>query len=379
MDKKLLASLMMIGIVAAVLGGATYAVFSDTEKSVDNTMTAGTIDFSVDGENPWTTTTWSAGLGDLKPCVVRYGEFTIANVGTNPMNLWKKLTITSQDGGILTEPECVEGGGIYSDAPNEISCLIDGNPYPERCNLASYILYDMTVTIYDANGEPVGDPDVIIDIEDQVRLDNIGGVWISLGTLANGSTMTVNQSYHLSSWDDAPDPAVTNWAQGDVLMFDVKLHGEQITGPGPNLETGTLIMENKNPTTWAPITDDAMNGTLTYNREGPTFNYTFNGVGLAGGGDYSLIYYADPWNSGLCELIDTGTAGEDGALTLTDTEDLGMDLPVPGDTNYPAGAKIWLVPSDDYNEAAHGMANWNHPDAILYEMNLISYDDTDAP
>ena len=233
MDKKILASLLMIGILAAVLGGATYAVFSDTEKSVDNTMTAGTIDFSVDGENPWTSMEWSEGLGDLKPCVVRYGEFNITNVGTNPMKLWKKLTIKEQNGGddsyykyASSEPEYVEGGGEFDECGTPI---LPGN-YTERCNLSNYTTYDMNVTIG-------GDPVVLISDNQQIRLDDVDGFWIELGELPAGQSMIVNQSYHLQS-------EVTNWAQGDVMTFDVELYGEQVTGPGLN---GSDVFD---PSTW---------------------------------------------------------------------------------------------------------------------------------
>lgn len=368
MDKKILASLLMIGILAAVLGGVTYAVFSDTETSVDNTMTAGTIDFSVNDENPWTSTEWSIGLGDLKPCVVRYGEFTITNVGTNPMNLWKKLTIKTQDGGVLTEPECVEGGGVYDDIMGK--CI---GEYGERCNMASYTLYDMNVTIGDE------DPEIIINHANQVRLDNVNGVWIYLGELPAGGSMIVNQSYHLSSWDGASEPTVTNWAQGDVLTFDVDLYGEQITGPGPNADTMMVVLNNKD-SAWVPILDDRI-GTMFYNTAGDKFEYDFSGIGLDANTDYSLIYYADEegtanWhgdNPGA--FIASGITNDHGALNLDGSIDLNMDLPSLPDTNYPGGAKIWLVPSSDY-DGVNALTVWDHA-AFLFEENVIQYTDTD--
>jgi predicted ribosomally synthesized peptide with SipW-like signal peptide len=375
MDKKIIASLLMIGILAAVMGGATYAVFSDTETSVDNTMTAGTIDFSVDGENPWDSITWSDGLNDLKPCMVRYGEFNITNVGTNPMNLWKKLTIDSQDGGTLTEPECVEGGGTYSDASGVITCMVGADWYDERCNIASYTLYDMNVTI---GGGP---EEIIINHADQVRLDNVNGVWIYLGQLPAGESMIVNQSYHLSSWDGASEATVTNWAQGDELTFDVELYGEQVTGPGPNLATGTLKLRAKDTTTWVPKTEtDDPVGILTYNREGDEFEYDFDATDLTPNTAYSLIYYADDYpGNHPGALIGTDTSDGVGSLNMNVMSvDLGIDLPDPADQNYPAGAKIWLVPSIYYDESTKSVISWNAAkDHILYEMNLIQYEDTD--
>ena len=48
MNKKIILSLSVIGVVAAIAVGGTIAYFSDTETSVGNTFTAGTIDISLD-------------------------------------------------------------------------------------------------------------------------------------------------------------------------------------------------------------------------------------------------------------------------------------------------------------------------------------------
>ena len=52
-----------------------------------------------------------------------------------------------------------------------------------------------------------------------------------------------------------------------------------------------------------------------------------------------------------------------------------MDLPDSADANYPGGARIWLVPSADYDDANCKMIGWN-PGAYLFEHNLITYTDT---
>jgi len=46
--RKILVSLSVIGIVSAVVIGATMAYFGDTETSTGNTMTAGSIDLKID-------------------------------------------------------------------------------------------------------------------------------------------------------------------------------------------------------------------------------------------------------------------------------------------------------------------------------------------
>jgi len=51
LNKKILLSVLIIGLVAAVTGAGTWAQFSDTEKSTGNTLTAGTMNLklSTDG------------------------------------------------------------------------------------------------------------------------------------------------------------------------------------------------------------------------------------------------------------------------------------------------------------------------------------------
>ena len=49
-----------------------------------------------------------------------------------------------------------------------------------------------------------------------------------------------------------------------------------------------------------------------------------------------------------------------------------MDLPDSDDANYPDGAKIWLVLSDDYDGTNTKMTAWN-PTEYLFENNLITF------
>lgn len=70
MDKKILASIVVIAIASMLLGAGTVAYFSDTESSTGNTFTAGTLDLKVSHSSlgPWTdgvTGTWT--LADMKP------------------------------------------------------------------------------------------------------------------------------------------------------------------------------------------------------------------------------------------------------------------------------------------------------------------------
>lgn len=165
-------------------------------------------------------------------------------------------------------------------------------------------------------------------------------------------------------------------------------------GPAGKSNVAHLYLYEKVPSGEWPILDGGAWGKMKYNLEGPEFCFVFNGHGLEPNTDYSLIYYADPWpGNGLTglagALIASGTTNRGGNIHLGGCEDLETDLPHSDDANasftsppcagYPCpGAKIWLVLSDDYHATQPKMIAWNPAD-YLFEYELISYTDTDAP
>ena len=175
--------------------------------------------------------------------------------------------------------------------------------------------------------------------------------------------MTVQQSYHLASWEDAPVPEVTNWAQGDTMTFDIELYAEQVGGVGPAVEK--LRLENKDPITWE-VKVDGVYGELDIGAG------EFKAYGLADG-DYKLIYYKDPWSKGETGsiLLGKGTSSG-GSLTITGLSLTG--IPASDDLNYPIGGKIWLVPSGRFTGetvGGTGTLTWA-PSEFLFEMHLIN-------
>ena len=388
---------MMIGVVAAVALGVTGAYFSDTEKSTGNTLTAGVVDIVVDDENPWTATGKFV-LDDMKPSYTKYISFKVRNiVESNPINLWKHIHITDQSDGYITEPECIEGNGTWNGTTgictSSDNCCT-GN-YSPRNNLAAYTLYDLYVCRPTSNNDcktnSDGSPDMntgwtgIITEDQYVRLDNVNSAWIYLGELGKGETMIVLQSYHLSSWPDAPEPEVTNWAQGDKMTFDIELMATQLNAPGPKGYQTTLILDNKEGTAYNPTPDDGIGATMTYKTSGDVFNYSLTGTVKNASTEYCLIYYADPFpgdgtDHSTGALIGKATSGSDKSISIANTTvELGTDLPNSKDQNYPAGAKVWLIPCNHYSTTTLGaqgkMTAWD-PDEYLFEMQFITYDDT---
>ena len=171
-------------------------------------------------------------------------------------------------------------------------------------------------------------------------------------------------------------------------------------GQAGKSNTAHLYLYEKD-SNWEIVEDGAW-GKMKYNLSGPTFDFVFNGHELDPDADYCLIYYADKpdrfvdWggdNPGA--LIASGTSNEGGNIHLAGSIELDMDLPCSPDWNinpdpnycdynngfddydHCCGAKIWLVPSDDYNAATKKVSAWN-PSEFLFESDLITYDDTDV-
>jgi len=110
---------------------------------------------------------------------------------------------------------------------------------------------------------------------------------------------------------------------------------------------------------------------------GPTFDFVFNGHGLAVGQEHTLIYYQDPWPGTPAICFAGGIANEEGNLHLAASVELDMDLVDSGDPNDGIeGAKIWLVLASDVS-CGEAMIGWN-PTAYLFEGNGIIFDDTDV-
>lgn len=121
--KKIILSLSVIAVAAAVVVGATTAFFTDTETSTGNTFTAGAIDLTVDNESYVTDndgdlvfsedTSWDLSdltnqlffnFSDLKPGDI--GEDTISlHVNSNDAWACMAINLTGTPDNGLTEPE----------------------------------------------------------------------------------------------------------------------------------------------------------------------------------------------------------------------------------------------------------------------------------
>lgn len=345
--KRILLSVMTIALIVAAGVYTTRAYFTDEEKSTGNEFTTGTIDIAVNGLNPWEATS-SYKLVDMKPSQVDYTNFTINNVGTNPANVWKKVTNVVNSDELISEPECVEGLGIWSGA----ACT---GSYVAKNDIDTVIDYDLSVKVY--NESQVEIFNQTLYYQDKT-ISQIRDTDMFLGMIPENGYMDVTESYHMQS-------GTTNWAQGDKMTFDIVLKAEQLTG--------VAILENKNNVApWLVLSGDSYKGTFTYGVKDSKLNYTFSGVAPLINTPYSLIVYHESWSTPAgsgwprpVTILGTATSDGSGNVSIASTSvEVGNLL----------NAKVWLVPSSDLTGSTMSVFS---DTAILFDTGLIDYYDAD--
>ena len=106
MKKRILASVLVIGLVAALAGAGTWALYTDSASSTANSVTGGTLDLKADGTDALAPMSFSAvGPGDWG-WAYNNRFYTLANTGTvRGGKLTFKIDNVVNDGGELTAPE----------------------------------------------------------------------------------------------------------------------------------------------------------------------------------------------------------------------------------------------------------------------------------
>lgn len=118
--KKILGLTIAALLIVGVIGGATYAYFSDTESSTNNTLSGGTLDLNINGGNIAVTT---INVSDVAPGNSGSGNSTLANVGNMEGELDVSTSaVTNTPGAGGTE---YEGGSGELGANAEIAMYID--------------------------------------------------------------------------------------------------------------------------------------------------------------------------------------------------------------------------------------------------------------
>lgn len=334
--RRILFSLMIIGVMSVLVIGGTMAFFRDVEKSEDNTFTAGTIDIAVDGENPWAQ---SFDWEDVKPGKNFEISYNVTNVGENPLKLWQIIKCPDYDENGVIEPEQEWYDKYNSGLPKN--------------DIDSAIVFEMYV-----------DNNMVIDRQAGITLDRVENRYIGLKKLDPGANsdwdgiLEPGESVLVKQWFEML-PDTENWAQSDKLGFVLEIEARQISAPEPLAQMNML--ENKSG---SAIVDNRM-GLLKYETQAPAFNYNFYATGLIDG-DYQLIYYPDPWvfNKQVVLIGGVLTAIDGKIETGDQSVVLGHDMPMPSDDNFDIGAKVWLVPA---GQLSGNTMTWGNSGNILFE------------
>src|SRR3989344_2122501 len=99
-NKKIALSLLSIASALVIVGGATFAFFSDTKTSTENTFAAGTLEVSITDQNADTLFESEAIVSNWAPGDQSFVNFDVKNVGTLPVNLRGFATGTWGDSGL---------------------------------------------------------------------------------------------------------------------------------------------------------------------------------------------------------------------------------------------------------------------------------------
>ncbi|PIR43424.1 hypothetical protein COV24_02690 [candidate division WWE3 bacterium CG10_big_fil_rev_8_21_14_0_10_32_10] len=410
--KKLLLSVVAVSAVSAAGILGTSAFFSDTETSTGNVLSAGSIDLKVDNHSYYNgilneNTTWDLrdltverffDFTDLKP--QDWGEDTISlHVTDNDSWVCANLALTENADNGLTEPEADEGDstdgswdGELGDALNFVFWVDDGDNVYEtdetivlEGKAAQLPQGDQNVgqsfTLADSNKNVFGEQGPLTGAETHY----IGKYWCYGDITLNAANPQEQNTPTENTGFTCNGESVNNMSQSDSLRANLSFYAvqsrnndrftcDQWTPVEDNITV--LSLENKVEDVWQ-IQEDSINGVLTFKHSNPTFDYNLNVNNLHPNTSYSLIYYADPWpgNHPGALLGTFTTDGSGNGSIVNGSVNLGLDLPDPADSNYPSGAKIWVVTSSDYN-GSDSMTAWN-PDDYLFEYNTVKYDDTD--
>ena len=212
--KSILESILMIGIVAAMMTAGTQSYFSDTETSGGNTFTAGTLNLQV---------------GDDDPCTI---HITIDNIapGWSKSWLWKLENTGSLDGNLTVEfSEIINN----DNGLTEPESAVDTTGGDDEGELGQYLI----VKKFDMRSGPGTSPWTLTDINDNTfvcdygfTLNEYGGrtfstYWPYDGcgycTLESGETQYCFLQLELPS-------DVGNIVQSDSVEFDITFSLEQV-------------------------------------------------------------------------------------------------------------------------------------------------------
>jgi len=203
--KKLITSIGIVGVVAAIAIGATVAYFSDTETSTGNTFSAGTLNLTVNDKDGQNVVLFN--LSNLRPGNQPEGSYKIKNVGSiNGYLDIENISVESYENNCI-EPEQEAG---------DTSCGTgaDQGELDDVLNLRMFLDYNGDG--YISTGEPVFFNGKVKDLPSHFELNEL--------VPAGGGVDFVAEIYDW--WNTSDD----NKAQSDSLVINMTFELAQTTG-----------------------------------------------------------------------------------------------------------------------------------------------------
>ena len=203
--KKILGLSVAALLIIGVIGGATFAYFSDTELSEDNILTAGTLDLNIDGGNIAVTT---LNVTAAEPGGTGSDSSILANVGS----MAGELDIATS---AVTNTGAVSGTSEYADDSGDLGAVAEIAMYLDIDQLGTWNAGDVGLM---SDGTTYSFPTAL----DYDIVDNYAGEsWDAVI-----ATMAASASDNIVVLWQVPTTAINN-IQGDSVSFDITFTLEQ--------------------------------------------------------------------------------------------------------------------------------------------------------
>ena len=201
--KKLLGLTVAAFMVMALVGGGTWAYFSDTESSADNSLVAGTLDLNINGGNSAVTT---FSVTSVAPGDTGNGSGTLANAGSLGGEFDVAFSAITNTGG--------SGGGEFEDGVGNLGAVAEISVYIDVDQSSDWSSGDIGLK---SDATTYNHPTAL----DYAAIDNYGSdSWDAIETMAASDADDFVVMWRV------PTSAGNN-IQGDSVSFDVTFILEQ--------------------------------------------------------------------------------------------------------------------------------------------------------
>ena len=194
-NTKILGSIVMIALMASAVGIGTYASFSDTETSVGNSFTAGTLDLKINGAD---TNVIAFRVANMRPGNQPTNSYVLSNEGSlsGKLNITKVVLTDSENTRI--EPE-IEAGDTTDDL-GELSSVVNLSLYIDVDNAGGYSTGDVMFFNGKVNTLPASfDLNRPIAAGANIRINAVFDWWsTSADNQAQSDSFTLDLTFQLS-------------------------------------------------------------------------------------------------------------------------------------------------------------------------------------